>query len=183
MVILLDKNAATVTLQSQETGNSEIHSIYISFKENLFFFYIDSETRTLGIENSKKTSTNSVEQSEIIKPSSDNIIIFNSENGDIKYDDCIGEKSEETPSDSECVHTMSISNIYLHKKFITAKDINYTAVCKYDPSNDTNQNICKERCIKTKDCTANVCNSICSTISKVVKKPTSDDPEPQPPKK
>lgn len=167
-----DKNSETLTIESTPDEPNKLYSIYVSFKKNKLFCYIDSDSKTIDINDSTDDP---------IAPNNSHIIMFNSESKQIleKPRECFGEN----PESDDCKHSMSISNILLGDKFITEKDINYTAVCKYDPSNDTNQNICKERCIKTKDCAANVCNSICNTISKIIKEPTSDDPEPEPPKK
>jgi hypothetical protein len=167
-----DKYSETLTIESSD--QNKIYSVYISYSysKKKLFCYIGSDSKIIEIE-----------KEDLIQPSSENNIIFNSESQYLYKPgvDCFNDDKGNKGSD--CEYTMSISNIFKYNKFITENDIGYDPVCKYDPSNDTDSNMCKEKCIKELNCKTTYCNNICNTIGRNLKEPIIKDLEPNPPKK
>ena len=164
-----DKNSESFNLQSS-IDDTKIYSVYISFRKDELFCWIDGESKKLKNKHDTTSST--------LEPDINNIILFNSDSLILLPKDI---QDDGTSLDS--MDSISVSNIFVHKDFFTEQNINYTPTCKYNPSNDTNMTTCKEKCNNEQNCKQEDCNKICKTLEKQLHEPSLTSPEPDCPKK
>lgn len=159
-----DKNSDSFNLPYVQ---DKIYSVYISFKKNKLFCWIDAQVKEL--ENKATYFT--------LEPSIDNIILFNSDSLELHS------KDHEYTTTGSTLSSISISNIFVHNRYFTSTDINFTPTCKYNPSNDINLYSCKEKCNEEINCTQINCNKICESLDKILHKPSPTELEPHCPQK